>query len=152
LFEVSKSIIGSSALSSAADLTAAGVEDTTEVDMPEADGETTALPLDKTQRIRKARRTSEMWAANMLAEDDTFRQPCMMPTLDTVPFKLREKVIKLYVRCVGDLQAATAEHQRLAAKDDEVATKLAEQRKIGAWVIVMRIFPAAILRDAGGGD
>ena len=56
----------------AAGLAAAGDDDTAEVDMLEADGEATVLPLDKTQQIRKARRTSEMWAANMLAEDDTF--------------------------------------------------------------------------------
>ena len=84
----------------AAEMAEAGVKDATEEEEQTADGEqNTALPLDKTQRIRAARRASEMWAANMLVDDNTFRQPCMLPLLDTVPFKLREKVCRLYVRC-----------------------------------------------------
>ena len=37
------------------------------------------------------------------------------------------------------------------AGDDAAATTLARHHETGAWVIVLRIFPAAILRDYGGG-
>ena len=66
----------------------------------EAEGETPAQP-DYTQRVRQARRASEMWAYYMLCEEgDMMRQPCTVPLVDTIPFTLREKVVRAYARCI----------------------------------------------------
>ena len=68
------------------------------------------MQLDYTQRVRQARRASEMWAYYMLCEEgDMMRQPCTVPLVDTIPFTLREKVVRAYARCITDLQIATAD-------------------------------------------
>ena len=95
---------------------------------------------------------SELWAYALLQEDgDTLRQPCTVPLMDTIPFELRERVCKAYARCIADLQAAIKMRENAAAGDDVAAARLAAHHETGAWVIVLRIFPAAILRDYGGG-
>ena len=41
----------------------------------------------------------------MLQEESLMlRQPCTVPLLEEVPFKLRHKVVRLYTRCVNDLK------------------------------------------------
>ena len=62
--------------------------------------------------------------------------------------------MRLYAGSIGDCRAANTVRSVLenATERDEAAIRLAKQRGIGAWVIVMRIFPAAILRDYGGTD
>jgi hypothetical protein len=117
----------------------------------EGGGEQQASRLDRTQQLQAARRTSELWAYTILQEEGLqLRQPCTVPLVEEVPFKLRQQVVRMYARCIGDLKAASFARATAEKGDDNAATELAKRREVGAWVIVLRVFPAAILRDYGG--
>ena len=91
------------------------------------------------------RRESEIAAAELLAgeDGDSLRKPCEIPLSDGIPFAARPAACTAYMHCLKDMQWAAA-----LAKVDPVA---GAQREAGAWVVFLRLFPAAVLRDVGGG-
>ena len=52
--------------------------------------------MDRTQQLQAARRTSELWACTMLQDEELqLRQPCTVPLVEEVPFRLRQKVVRM---------------------------------------------------------
>eukprot|EP01043_Picozoa_sp_COSAG02_P002991 COSAG02_NODE_70_length_42239_cov_15.323090_28_plen_118_part_00 len=93
--------------------------------------------MDRTLERIAARRASELWAANLLAEDPgTLRQPCAVPLVESIPFEIKPKVVLLYTRCVKDVKEAKAMVTALAADAPEVERRLADRRLVGAWVVL----------------
>ena len=62
-----------------------------------------------------------------------------------IPFAQRASVAR-WVKCVGDLKKAV--YDRAGSDDDQDSAYMAE---VGAWVVLLRIFPMALLRQFGGG-
>ena len=56
-----------------------------------------------------------------------------------------------FVFCTANCAAGEELRRLQRLQGEEAAVEMARKRVVGAWVIVMRVFPAAILRDAGGG-
>ena len=96
-----------------------------------------------TQLRQDRKRRSEVWAADYLATPegkDKLSQPCEFTLRDRIPFAMKPAVVGAYIESLANLQAAAK--QRCA--QDTLATR---KREIGAWVVVLRLFPQAILRD-----
>ena len=96
--------------------------------------------------LRTRRRRSENWAADWLrGEDgDYLRQPSIVPILDGVPYGCRAYVISRYCQCIRDLRWAVEAHGR-------EQTEASNKRVVGAWVVLLRVFPLSLGRDQGGG-
>ena len=58
-----------------------------------------------------------------------------------------------WARCVEDLQHAVHDHAKAAREAEADGRSVEPQRiaEVGAWVVLLRIFPMALLRDFGGG-
>ena len=102
-----------------------------------------AVELKQEEEERKAAATLE-WAAELLLESDMLRQPCGLPVLEVVPFAVRPDFCARFERCLKTLRTAAVERQLRDCEE----TQLAE---VGAWVVVLRVFEGALLRDQGGG-
>ena len=106
--------------------------------------------LDRTQLRRQARRESERKAYQLLLDHgDWLAQPCERPLVTAIPFGCRALVVARWARCVDDLISAT--HNRLEAERKGQGVEAATVHEVGAWVILLRIFPMALLRQFGGG-
>ena len=65
---------------------------------------------------------------------DMMRQPCTVPLVDTIPFTLREKVVRAYARCITDLQIATADRKQVGgALGSEAEAFLRECTAVAEW-------------------